>query len=348
MIIRNIFPGLRIRLPVVFLLLVGFLSSCNSRQGGTSISYIKLAGYAQGTTYHINYAANEQVNFKPEIDSIFELIDASFSTYDSTSIISRINRNDPSVQLNAYFTEILQKAEEVSEDTRGAFDITVGPLVNAWGFGSAKPDTVVQDTIAYLGKFVGYRNISVDNNRLVKKFPQTGIDLNAIAQGFTVDQIGIFLEKQEVANYMVEVGGELRTRGRNEKGELWSIGIDNPFKPNDSLVNDLQVIVRLKDKSVSTSGSYRKFYIKDGVKYSHTIDPKTCRPVNHNLLSATVFADDCTTADAYATACMVMGFNKSKTFLGSHAGLQAYLVCAVKGEYLVYFTPGLEKIFLTE
>jgi thiamine biosynthesis lipoprotein len=282
---------------------------------------IKIDGEAQGTTYHISYLSSQKINYKTEIDSLLKAIDLSLSTYVPNSIISKINKNDTSVVADKYFIDVFNKAQEISKKTGGDFDITVAPVINAWGFGFTKKEKVNSLLIDSLLKFVDYKIVKLEERKIVKDKPQTLLDLNAIAQGYTVDVLASFLEGQGIANYLVELGGEVKARGKKKNGEPWKIGID---QPNDTLTDErpLKAVVSLNNKALATSGNYRKYYIEDGRRYSHIIDPHTGYPAKHNLLSATVIADDCMTADAYATAFMVMGMEKAKQFLMNHKELE--------------------------
>jgi FAD:protein FMN transferase len=329
---------------VLVLVAVFFLSRTVNR--GT---YDTVAGFAQGTTYHITYSSKNQEDLKPLIDSLLDSFNLSLSIYNNRSVISRFNRNDPGVKADDMFTEVFRKSEEVNRITGGAFDITVAPIVNALGFGSSK-DTMNVDSamIDSLLQYVGMAKVSLKDGRILKQNPHVMLDVNALAQGYSVDIVCRFLESRGIRNYLVEIGGEIRARGKNPSGQAWNVGIDKPEEGNVVPGAELQTVIRLKNRSLATSGNYRKYYERNGVKYVHTIDPKTGHPVISNLLSATVVARDCMTADAYATALMVFGLDRSIAFLKEHSFLEAYLVYAdEKGQFRVYCTPGLQK-FLEE
>ncbi len=311
---------------------------------GKRSEYERIAGFAQGTTYSIIYESDRGENLQSSIDSLLADFDRSLSIYQPNSIISRFNRNDPDAVADAKFIEVFNKSGEVFKTTGGAFDITVGPVVNALGFGSS--DTLEVDSLMIdsLLQYVGMNKVRLDQGRLIKESPNMQLDVNAIAQGYSVDLVARFLENRGIMNYMVEIGGEVRARGKNEKRSVWKIGIDKPQEGNLLPGSNLQAIISLDGKSLATSGNYRKFYEKDGIKYVHTIDPKTGYPVVSNLLSATVVAEDCITADAYATALMVMGLDQSIEFLKKHRFLETFLIYAdAQGRFQVYFTQGLEK-----
>ncbi|MCK6693519.1 MAG: FAD:protein FMN transferase [Thermoanaerobaculia bacterium] len=292
-----------------YLIVVPFTILAACRQ--TPPAYIHLEGKAQGTTFHITYFDSLSRDFSLPVDSLFRLIDRSMSLWDSTSIISRFNRNEQGTIADEHFTAVFRRAQEVSEATDGVFDITVGPLVKAWGFSYKKglppPDSAQVDSLLQL---CGFHKIRLENGILIKADPRMEVDMNAIAQGYTVDVMAHFLEQNGVRNYMVEIGGEVRTAGRNDKGEPWQIGIDKPSE-TETAGRPLQTVAPLSGKSLATSGSYRKFVVRDGKKFSHAIDPRTGYPITHQLLSVSVIANDCATADAFATAFLVMGMEKA-------------------------------------
>ncbi len=247
-----------------------------------------------------------------------------------------------------WFTEVFNKSLEVYRKTGGAFDITVGPIVNALGFGSGDTLNVDSTLIDSLRNFVGMDKVRLVNGRIIKSDPNVILDVNALAQGYSVDVVSAFLEKRKIKNYLVEIGGEVRARGKNDRDQVWQVGIDKPIEGNLIPGADLEAIIKLDNRSLATSGNYRKFYVKKGIKYVHTINPKTGYPVISNLLSATVVARDCITADAYATTFMVFGVEKSIKFLKENSFLEAYLIYADdKGRFRVYNTPGLNR-FITE
>ena len=278
--------------------------------------YIRLEGKAQGTTFSIIYADSLQRNFAKETDSLFRKIDKSLSLWDTTSILSNFNKNTPNTIADEHFEKNFKRSMEISQITEGAFDVTIAPLVKRWGFHFKKNETAPNYAeVKSLLTCCGWQKIRLEKGVLVKEKPCMLLDFNAIAQGYTVDIMAQFLENQGIKNYMVEIGGEVRAAGHNETGELWQIGIDKPVENAGNMAQEgrpLQRIVALSGKSMATSGSYRKFIVRDGKKYSHLIDPATGFPVQHNLLSVSVIADNCTDADAFATAFMVMGLEKAK------------------------------------
>ena len=336
---------MKTKIPGGVLLIMLFLASC--RPSG-NLTYFKITGFTQGTSYHITYGVKDSINFQPEIDSLLHSFDLSLSTYIPNSLISKINRNEDLI-VDAKFREVYDVAKAVYLASDGAFDITVMPLVNAWGFGPGPKAEIDSSMIDSLLQYVGMDKIRIEGDRLIKSDPHITIDDNALAQGYSVDVATRFLEEHGVKNYMVEIGGELRTKGLNPRDEIWKIGIDRPDFGNMIPGADLQAIVRIENRALATSGNYRKFYEKNGVKYAHSIDPKTGYPVMRRLLSASVVADDCITADAYATACMVLGLEKSKTLLKEHPELEAYLIYNDdKGNYKEYYTKGFKSLIIKE
>lgn len=304
---------------------------------------VQLIGEAQGTTYSLTYYSDENISYKNEVDSILKSIDQSLSTYVPNSIISRINKNDTSVVADKYFRDVFNRAQEISSMTDGAFDITVAPVINAWGFGFTKKAEVDSVMIDSLLNYVGYKNIRLEKDKVIKPTPQVMLDFNAIAQGYTVDVLASFLEGKGVRNYMIELGGEVKTKGKKKGSSPWKIGIDQPNE-KETEGRPLQAIIQLENQALATSGNYRKFYIENGKKYAHIIDPKTGYPVNHNLLSATVLANDCMTADAFATAFMVMGMEKAKQFLSAHKdlGLEVFFIYDEDGSLKTFYSDTLK------
>jgi len=312
------------------------LNSCNPKK------YYKIRGFAQGTTYSIIYQGNK--DFESEINELLHQFDNSLSTYKDSSIITRINKNEENVETDVLFKEFMEKSREVYQKSNGYFDITIAPMVNAYGFGFSKKAEVDSALIDSIMVFVGMDKVDFINGKIVKSDPRIMLDGNAIAQGQSVDFIARFLENQGITNYLVEIGGEVNAKGINDRAETWRVGIDKPVENSDEYSRSLQAIVHLKNKSLATSGNYRKFYEKDGVKYGHSINPKTGYPAMHSILSATIVANDCITADAYATTCMVIGLEKSKTLFSTMKELDAYLVYSNSddGSYKVFMTEGMK------
>jgi FAD:protein FMN transferase len=332
----NIKSGLTIAIVSTLL-----LSSC--RQPKESV-LIKFGGETQGTYYAITYYSQDSLYLQSSIDSLLHRFDSTASTYKPNSIISRFNNNDSTATADEMFTTIFRKAIEVSEKTNGAFDITVGPLVKAWGFGLTNRMKMDQQIVDSLLPLVGYQKVKLENGKLRKSDTRIQIDYNAIAQGYAVDVVAAFLESKGIVTYLVDIGGEVLAHGTKPGSEKWNVAIEMPTKNADD-DRTIQAVVMLQDKAISTSGSYRKFYEENGIRYSHTINPANGYPVKHTLLSVSVLADDCMTADAYATALMVMGVEKGKEFLQKHPGQDAYFIfSAPDGTMKTYYTEGFAKI----
>jgi len=305
-------------------------------------AYLSIRGFTQGTNYMVKYSSPDTINYKDQIEYLLAAIDTSMSTYNEHSIISKVNDNKK-VELDKYFKDVFNIAMKISKKTNGAFDITVGPLVNAWGFGQEEVRDIDSAVVDSIRKFVGYEKVSLKEGIVHKKDKRLRLDMNAIAQGYTTDVIANFLDDKGVKNYLVEVGGEVRTKGISPSNRQWRIGIDKPIDSNNVAGKNLQAIVKLNNRGLATSGNYRKFYIKDGVKYAHTINPKTGYPVTHQLLSASVFAPDCVTADAYATAFMVMGRKESKKLVSKIEDIDAYFIYSdEKGNFNVDYSENLK------
>lgn len=301
-------------------------------------------GMVFGTIYKITYQHEDDL--QNDIRKALMEVDHSLSPYNPNSIITRINQNKDTL-LNEHFIHVFQLAQQISAETEGAFDITVAPLVNAWGFGFKHSIDIGQSTIDSLRQFVGYQKIKLEDGRIVKEDERTMLDCSAIAKGYGVDRVARLLDRKGVQHYMVDIGGEVVVKGKNSRMKTWRIGINKPVEDSLSIRQELQTILEVSGVGMATSGNYRKFYYKDGKRYAHTIDPRIGTPVQHSILSATVLAKDCTTADAYATAFMVMGLEKAKAFCEAHPELNAYFICDGEGEsYEIYYTPGMERFMV--
>ncbi len=337
---------------IYLLILVSiFIFSCNSavqkEENENSNVNISINGGALGTTFSIKYIAKDTLNLQKEIDSLLNDFENSLSTYRKTSVISKINNNDTSVVLDHYFLDCYNRSVEISEITDGAFDMTVAPLVNAWGFGFTEKTEVDADIIDSLKQFVGFDKVSLIENNIIKEDPRIMLDASAIAKGQAVDVVSKYLATNGINNHMVEIGGEIVARGVNFKGEAWKIAIDKPLDDPFGVKHEFQEVVELKDKAMATSGSNRQFYIKDGVRYSHTIDPETGSPVAHTLLSVSVLANNCMTSDAYATAFMVLGVEKSMEILSTLENIDAYFIYSDEdGKMKSIYTKGIESIIV--
>ncbi len=318
-------------------------SSCKKAE------FSSFSGFAQGTTYSIVYEQREYItpdSIKPEVERILRDFDMSLSLYEDYSILSKVNRNED-VTVDPFFEEVYRKSVSISELSGGAFDITIGPLSRAWGFGPDDRKSFSETKRDSLMKLVGMSKISLANGKIIKADPGIILDFNGIAQGYSVDVVARYFDELGIDNYLVEIGGEVRTSG-TRNGNLWRIGIDKPEDNNIIPGQSLQAIIRITDRSLATSGNYRKFYVEDGIKYSHTIDPKTGDPAKNRLLSATIIAEDCGTADGIATACMVMGHEKSIEFINSNPQFSAYFVISGDdGNYQTWISENLKE-FISE
>ena len=298
-------------------------------------------GFIFGTVYHVTYQSDE--NLKAEIESELKKVDNSLSMFNPQSIISQVNQNHD-VKVDDMFAEVFGLAEKVSKETDGAFDITVGPLVNAWGFGfkhNVMPD---KHTVDSLKQIIGFDKVAMKNRHIVKTDNRVMLDCNAIAKGFGTDMVARMFQQKGIKNYMVEIGGEIVTSGNSEKRVPWRIGVTKPTDDSLNVNEEIQTVLNVSNTAMATSGNYRNFYYKGGKKYAHTIDPKTGFPVQHSILSSTVLAPNCATADAFATSFMVMGLDRAKVVLKRHPELMAYFIYAdEKGKHHVWYSPSLQS-----
>ena len=286
-----------------------------------------------GTFYTITYEHN--ADLQPQIVEAMQAVDNSLSPFNKQSIITHVNNND-TVCVDELFTEVFNTAKQIHHESYGAFDPTVAPLVNAWGFGFKKGNDMSTATIDSLRQLVGFERITLNGNRIEKADERIMLDFSAIAKGYGSDCVARVLDSYGIKNYMVEIGGEVVVKGHNKNGNPWGIGITKPIDDSLSVSQELQTVLRLTDCAIATSGNYRNFYYKDGVKYAHTIDPRTGYPVQHSLLSATVIADNCMRADALATAFMVLGVDSAMAYCERHPEIQGYfIVAADSGRYEV-------------
>ena len=325
-----------LQLPFLILLIVGTVMIIYN-QKNTPYQHDK--GMIFGTVYHVTYQNSDNLN--DQIVTELNKVDSSLSMFNKQSVITKVNDNQD-IEVDLMFGDVFTLARTVSADTDGAFDITVAPLVNAWGFGFKSGNMPSRHTIDSLRTFVGYKRVELHDSRIVKADPRVMLDCSAIAKGYGCDVVAELLRRKGIDNFMVEIGGEVVTSGISEKRVPWKIGVTKPSDDSLSVNNELQTVLNITDKAMATSGNYRNFYYKNGKKYAHTIDPATGYPVQHSLLSATVISDRCAKADAYATAFMVMGLEKAKKVLDRHRDLMAYLIYSDhKGEYKVWFSPSL-------
>ena len=298
-------------------------------------------GFIFGTVYNITYQSDK--NFEKEIIRELDKVDASLSPFNEKSIISKINRNEEAVVDN-YFYDVFNLAMQISEDTNGAFDITVAPIVNAWGFGFKSGSSPTSQYIDSLKQFIGYKKVRINKDKhVVKQDERIMLDCSAIAKGYGSDVVARLFNAKGIKNYMIEIGGEIVASGLSEKRLPWKIGITKPSEDSLGTSNELQTILNITDCAMATSGNYRNFYYKNGKRYAHTIDPRTGYPIQHNILSATVIAKSCAQADAYATSFMVLGLEEAKKILERHPQLLAYLIYTNKdNEYEVWHSPALK------
>lgn len=298
-------------------------------------------GLVFGTMYKITYQSDE--NLKNEIEAELEKVNQSLSPFSKESVITHINQNTD-LTADSLFTYVFQLAKQISEETHGAFDITVAPLVNAWGFGFKNATQIDSLTIDSIRQFVGIDKVRMENGKVIKDDPRLMLDCSAIAKGFGVDCVARLFDRKGIKNYMIDIGGELVMKGENAQMNTWRIGINKPIDDSLAVNQELQTILEISNAGMATSGNYRNFYYKDGKKYAHIIDPRTGYPVQHNILSSTVVAKDCATADAYATSFMVLGLDSAKAVCNAHPELDAYFIYSKdNGETGVYFTEGMKK-----
>ena len=326
------------QIPFLLFLVIGTVIIIKQQK---NINYQHDEGFIFGTIYHITY--HSDINLKKEIEAELKKVDQSLSPFNKTSVISKVNRNENPV-IDPMFKEVFLLAENISNETHGAFDITVAPLVNEWGFGFKKGVEPTRQVIDSLRNIVGYQKVKLTpKNYVQKQDPRITLDCSAIAKGYGCDVVARLLRKNGINDYMIEIGGEIVTRGFNQKQEPWRIGVNKPTDDSLNTSQELQTVLNVTDIAMATSGNYRNFYYKNGKKYAHTIDPKTGYPVQHTLLSATVLAKDCATADAYATSFMVMGLEKAKEILNRHSELMAYLIYTNDdGKTEVWYSPSLK------
>ncbi len=338
--------------PIIGIAILTAVFGCQNSESESNSNYIQISGEAQGTTYAITYLdSSKQKYSKAKADSTLEAIDNSLSAWVENSTISIFNQSDSIEILDPHFLNIYFRGKEIGGITNDAFELKILPLVNAWGFGpnGAEPsaDVAIDSLLVLVNKDFQVKPDTSASAKAAKflflKKQGQAIDVNGIAQGYSVDVIAEQLKGLDINNFMVEIGGEVVAYGRNQNGEVWRIGIDKPRSASQT--RELEAIVELKDKAMATSGSYRKFYEKDGKKFSHTISPLTGKPVDHNLLSVTVQASNCTNADAFATAFMVMGVDETKRFIEDNPqlDLELFLIYGSENDYQTFASSGFEK-----
>ena len=327
--------NLRWQVPFLLLLIVGTVLIIRQQQ---NMPYQKCTGTIFGTVYNITYQYDKDL--QQELVAKMQEVDSALSMFNEKSIISHVNRNE-AVTPNKMFISVFNLAQQVADDTDGAFDITVAPLVNIWGFGFKRGQTPSRPAVDSLMQLIGHEKVTFDGKRIVKQDPRIMLDCSAIAKGYGADVVAGVLNEKGIKNYLVEIGGEIVTRGINEKRLPWKIGVTKPTDEAMEGNGELQTVLNVTDKAMATSGNYRNFYYKGGRRYAHTIDPKTGHPVQHNILSATVLADQCARADAYATAFMVMGLQGAQAILERNPDLMAYLIYDHEGRNEIWYSPSL-------
>ena len=310
--------------------------------------YIRIEGFAQGSTYHVVCApvgGLDRTRLQGRIDSLLREIDGTFSGYNKGSLLSRLNAGeDP--PLNTLFIDCFTLSKAIWAESGGAFDPSAAPLFDLWGFGFSNKGVITQAAIDSIRQFVGMDLVTLetreDGIHLVRADPRIKLNFNAIAQGFSADVVAALLDSLGCGDYLVDIGREIRCNGVNAAGGPWRIGLDRPEYGNEEEGVHLQAVIELSGKGIVTSGNYRKFYVENGRKFAHTIDPATGRPVTHNLLSATVIADDAATADAYATWLMVIGTERARGLLAARSDIGALLVFDADGRMETFQTQNVK------
>jgi thiamine biosynthesis lipoprotein len=317
-----------------------FLVSCTQQQ-----PYYEESGTVFHTYYHIKYQSEKLLTEK--IDAEFQAFNLSLNPFNPNSILAKVNRNED-VEVDEWFATVFNKAMEVSEHSGGMFDVTVAPLINLWGFGFEQKDNVLPQVVDSLLAFVGYRKIRLEGSRVVKDDPRILLNFSAIAKGYACDVIADLLQQEGVSNYMVDIGGEVAVKGVNPNGGCWRVGISQPEDDAYGTNTETNGVVQLCNPGgLATSGNYRNFYIKDGIKYAHTINPLTGYPSEQSILSATIVAADCMTADAYATAFMAMGMDAACRMAENIPEIEYYLIYPGPGDtFQVKYSEGMEKLLM--
>ena len=325
------------QVPFLTLLIIGTVLIIRQQH---NMPYQRYSDFVFGTTFTVTYQCDSDMS--QSIKAELMKVDYSLSPFNKESVITAINNNED-VKPDKMFMDVFLLAMDVSRETDGAFDITVAPLVNAWGFGFKSGEKPTARQVDSLRQIIGYQKITVDHGKIRKQDPRMMLDCSAIAKGYGTDVVANFLRQRGVKNFMVEIGGEVVTCGVNPERVPWKVGVIKPEDDSLSLSHELQTILNVTDIAMATSGNYRNFYYQGGKKYAHTIDPKTGYPVQHNILSATVLAKTCALADAYATSFMVMGLDKAQKVLEQHPELMVYFIYDDgQGKNAVWFSPSLK------
>lgn len=350
------------QLPFLAVLIIGTILIIRQQH---ATPYRTNKGAIFGTFYSVTYQWNDDL--QADIEAELLQVDSALSMFNPQSVISHFNREGTIASHKAVnrqpidmFFDVYRLAMKVSEDTNGAFDITVAPLVNAWGFGfkslaqkgdsaDIQPGMPTRHQVDSIRQFVGWQKVSLKGTTVKKSDPRIMLDCSAIAKGYGVDVVARLLKSKGVTNFVVEIGGEVVTSGISPRRVPWTVGVVKPTDDSLLVGNEYQTVLNVTDKAMATSGNYRNFYYKNGKKYAHTIDPKTGYPVQHNILSATVLADDCATADAYATSFMVLGLDGTRRILDRHPELMAYLIYSdEKGNLAVWYSPTMKDKIVEE
>lgn len=314
------------------------LAACGQKDTG----YVTLDGFAQGTTYHFVVQTADTTGLRHGIDSVFKAVDASMSVYNPESLINKVNANLTD-SIDRYIAHCISVSRGISELSGGVYDITVKPITQAIGYAGSGAEK--EPNIDSLLQYVGFNKIEVREGRLVKADPAMKLDLNSVAKGYTADLMGELMESRGIANYMIEIGGEIFCRGKSPRGNEWVVGIDRPTEGNMVPGNDLQTTLSLSDMGLATSGNYRKFHLDEhGRKVTHIVNANTGQSGYSDVLSATVIASSCAEADAAATMLTIVGLNKAKQLLEQRPDLMAYLVLDdVNGGFATYTTDNLSE-----
>ncbi|HJH60665.1 MAG TPA: FAD:protein FMN transferase [Bacteroidetes bacterium] len=321
---------------VSILIMMMILTSCNAPERK------QYTGVTQGSYYSVIYY--DERDFSDEIDSILKDVENSVSLWQENSIIRKVNENKD-VIVDKIFIDNFNWAVKAAEFSDGLFDATIAPLVSAWGFHYKKEIALTDKMIDSILELVDYRKIRIEEGRVIKDNENMSLDFNAVAQGYTADIIGEYLYSQGINNYLVDIGGEITAKGVKPNGETWKIGIEKPA-PDKNAERVIQMKIELKDKAVVTSGSYRKYIEKDNVRYSHSIDPRTGQPVEHNLLSATIIADNAAWADCLASICMIAGMEKASELLKNEDVEALFIYLDDENQLQTFQTEGFEKMIV--
>ena len=329
------------QIPFLLILIFGSIWIIRSQQNTV---FQQNQGFVFGTIYHITYQSDEDL--QTGIEAELKKVDNEFSMFNKQSTVSKINRGDKP-ELSDMFCELWNLSSRINKDTNGAFDVTVAPLVNAWGFGFKSGQMPDKAQVDSLKQYIGMdklKLVNVGGKRYIEKANKNiMVDFSAIAKGFGSDVVARYLESKGIQNFMIEIGGEVVTKGMSPKRLPWKIGVTKPSNDKAQANNEIQTILNVTDKAMATSGNYRNFYYKNGKKYAHTIDPKSGYPVQHSLLSSTVLAKTCAEADAYATSFMVMGIDKAEKIIDRHNDLMGYLIYDDNGKNKVWYSKNIKK-----